>query len=110
MHNVRVSKMKAVVDTSEPEFLHHLERNVKKTEAEAEKQYELEAVSMEGLLNTENGGRLDKHSRWREVMQQQRQSDLKPSCMKIIRGSLGPPKVSRECHEIILKLMYTVRV
>ncbi len=48
IHNERVSKTKAIVDTSEPEFLHHLERNTKKAEAEAEKQYEIEAVSNEG--------------------------------------------------------------
>jgi hypothetical protein len=48
IEQMRLSKAKAAVDTSEPEHMHRLDFDPKKEEAKAERQYEIDAVSSQG--------------------------------------------------------------
>ena len=48
IHKAKLEAARAVVDTSAPEHMHHLDHNAKKAEMERQKQLELAAVCVRG--------------------------------------------------------------
>lgn len=44
IHLRKLEAVKAVVDTSEPQYMHHLDHNAKKAERDAERRLEVEQV------------------------------------------------------------------
>lgn len=50
IHLRKLEAVKAVVDTSEPQYMHHLDHNAKKAERDAERQLEIEQVAISDIL------------------------------------------------------------
>ena len=55
LHQMRLAQTKGMTDCSEPEFMHHLEHNTKRAEAEAERQFLIDAVRMLRRFACEQG-------------------------------------------------------